>query len=488
MAADAPLLEVREIVKSFGGIRVLNSVGFDVRRAEVHALVGENGAGKSTLMNILSGVLQPDGGEMLWDGQPVRLHGPHDAQRFGISFVHQELALVPQLNVAENIFLGRAVSRFGFLRFSEMHDRAAAVLRRLGCDIDPQRCVSELSLAERQLVEIARAVAFEQRLVIMDEPTAALSERDATRVFDSIRALRNEGVSVIYISHRLKEIFELSDRVTVLRDGEVIFTLPTPELTNYAVVRAMVGAKLTEKIAAPHSTYRREEEAIRLSGPTELVVRRGEIVGLAGLAGSGRTELLESIFGLTATKQELVIGGKPAKVRTPRDAIRSGIALVPEDRKAKGLVLNGSVLSNIALAGGRDRFFLRGAEEKRVADKWVQTLSIKVPGLDEPVMHLSGGNQQKIVLAKWLYAGAQVFLLDDPMRGIDIRAKGEILDVIRDLARGGAAVLVASSEIEELLAFADRIIVMHRGRIAGELTHEEATEEQIMHLATGAAH
>ena len=488
MTVDAPLLEVRQISKSFAGNPVLADVCLDVQRAEIHALVGENGAGKSTLMNILSGVLQPDSGEILWDGRPVHLHRPNDAQNLGISFVHQELALVPQLNVAENIFLGRPKSRFGFPRFGDMRDRARTVLQKLGSQIDPMCPISDLSLAERQLVEIARGVAFEERLIIMDEPTAALSDHDAQKVFDSILALRREGVSVIYISHRLKEIFELSDRVTVLRDGEVVFTRPTSELTHHAIVGAMVGRKLNEKIATPHSTYRRDEEAIRISGPTNIVVRRGEIVGLAGLAGSGRTELLESIFGLTATKLELLLRGKSTRIRTPRDAIRNGIALVPEDRKAKGLVLNGSVLTNIALAGGRDRIFLDGADEKQLAQKWVQALSIKVPELDEPVMHLSGGNQQKIVIAKWLYAGAQVFLLDDPMRGVDVRAKADILDAIRDLARNGAAVLVASSEIEELLGFADRIIVLQRGRIAGELSYDEATEEKIMRLATGAAH
>ena len=486
MTAAAPLLEVRGISKSFAGIRVLDNICFDLGQGEVHALLGENGAGKSTLMNILSGVLRPDSGTIFWEGRPLRLHSPNDAHRVGISFVHQELALVPQLSVAENIFLGRPLSRYGFFRFDEMRDRATTVLRKLGCDIDPRRPVGELSLMERQLVEIARGVAFEQRLVIMDEPTAPLSERDAQRVFDAIGALRRHGVSVIYITHRLKEVFLVSDRVTVLRDGVVIFTLPTSELTPYAIIRAMVGPRLADKIAAPHATFCREEEAVRTG--TGLVVRRGEIVGLAGLAGSGRTELLESIFGLAPQKADLQLHGKPVTVRTPSDAIRSGIALVPDDRKAKGLVLNGSVLANIALAGGRNRLFLRRADEKSSADQWVRKLSIKVPALDEAVMHLSGGNQQKIVIAKWLYAGAQVFLLDEPMRGIDVRAKSDILDVIRDLARDGAAVLMASSEIEDLLGFADRIIVLHRGRIAGELSHGAATEEGIMHLATGAAH
>lgn len=486
MDQSAPLLAVLNISKSFGGVRVLDSVPFDVRPGEVHALVGENGAGKSTLMNILSGVVRPDGGEMLWEGRPVHFQGPRDARSLGISFVHQELALVPQLSVAENVFLGRPPVVRGLVDFGEMHARTRRVLRELGRDIDSRRPVAELSLAERQLVEIARSVAFESRLIIMDEPTAPLAEHDAEGLFHLIRLLRGRGVAVIYISHRLREIFAISDRVTVLRDGRHVETQATAEATHEGLVRAMIGRERAERARPAASAGAPSGEALRVAGAVNLAVHRGEIVGLAGLAGAGRTRLVEWLFGAGEfTGNEVWVGGRPVKLRTPVDAIGHGLALVPDDRKGKGLVPGASVLDNIALAGGRKRLFLRRADEARAARHWIGTLRIKVAGLDQPVVYLSGGTQQKVVLAKWLYAGARVFLLDEPTRGIDVGAKAEIYDAVRTLAADGAAVLVASSELEELTTLADRIVVMHRGRVAGELSRAEASEEKVMHLATG---
>ena len=485
MDPSVPLLEVRNISKSFGGIRVLEAIAFDVRRGEVHALVGENGAGKSTLMNIVSGVATPDAGEMLWENRPFRLEGPRDAQALGISFVHQELALVPQLSVAENVFLGRHPVRRGLVNSREMHERTRRVLGGLGREIDSGRPVAELSLAERQLVEIARAVAFECRLIVMDEPTAPLADHDAEALFRSIRLLRARGVSVIYISHRLKEIFEISDRVTVLRDGKHVLTKPTPEVTHEELVRAMIGTELKERLESEASGSAQSEEALRIEGPISLTVHRGEIVGLAGLAGAGRTRLLEWLFGAGRAHCEVLVGGRRVTLRTPVDAVRNGLALVPDDRKTKGLVLGASVLHNIALASGRTRFFIRRAQEEQAAERWVGGLRIKTAGLSQPVVYLSGGAQQKVVLARWLASGARVFLLDEPTRGIDVGAKAEIYDTIRTLAAEGAAVLMASSELEELTGLADRIVVMHRGRIAGELARAEGTDEKIMHLATG---
>jgi ribose transport system ATP-binding protein len=480
------LLELRGITKAFAGFRVLEGVDFDVRPAEVHALAGENGAGKSTLMNIVSGVLPADGGTMLWDGRPVQPRTPREAQNLGIAFVHQELALAPELTAAENIFLGRHPSTRGWIHWGEIYDRAGAILRDLGLDIDPRRRVIELSLAQRQLVEIARALAFDSRLIIMDEPTAPLGGKDAEGLFRTIATLRGRGVSVVYISHRLREVFEIADRVTVMRDGRRVFTRPASETTPDDLVRAMVGEELKARMAPGAACEGTQQEALRINGSMNLVVRRGEVVGLAGLAGAGRTELLEWLFGADgAPARRVTIHGVEVTIRNPRDAIRQGIGLVPDDRKGKGLVLGASLCENIALPGRRGRFFLRGAEERRSGDRLMGELRIRAVSIDQPLRYLSGGNQQKAVLAKWLSAGSSIFLLDEPTRGVDVRSKGEIYDIIRALCARGCAVLLASSELEELLALADRIVVMHRGRIAGELSREEATEERIMQLATG---
>jgi ribose transport system ATP-binding protein len=479
------LLELRGISKWFSGVRVLEGVDFDVRAGEVHALVGENGAGKSTLMNIVSGIVAADAGQMLWEGQPVRLRGPREAQELGINFVHQELALAPQLSAAENIFLGRHPARGGWVRWQEIYDRARELLNGLGHSIDARRLVADLSLAERQLVEIARALAFRARLIIMDEPTAPLAEGDATALFRTIRNLRERGVGIIFISHRLKEIFQVADRVTVLRDGKQVLTTEVAGASLDDLVRAMVGSELSAQVAPQGAAGVEGEEAIRVEGPVRFAVRRGEIVGFAGLAGAGRTELLEWLFGAGTQAGQVFVNGRPVKVRTPLDAIRHGMALVPDDRKAKGLVLGATLHHNIALASGRRRWFIRAARERHAAGRLLGELRIKSAGLDQRVLYLSGGNQQKAVLAKWLYAGARVFLLDEPTRGIDVRSKAEIYDLVRGLASRGAAVLLASSELDELLRLADRIVVLHRGRIAGELARAEATEERIMHLATG---
>jgi ribose transport system ATP-binding protein len=482
------LLELRGIQKAFSGFRVLEGVDFDVNPAEIHALAGENGAGKSTLMNIVSGVLRADGGTMRWDGREVSPRTPRDAQNLGIAFVHQELALAPDLSAAENIFLGRHPSARGWVRWREIYDRAGQILHDLGHDIDPRRRVGDLSLAQQQLIEIARALAFQSRLIIMDEPTAPLTGKDAEGLFRTIRTLRDRGVSVVYISHRLREVFEITDRVTVMRDGRRVFTRPTAETSQDDLVRAMVGEDLKARMAATSSRRNQREEALRIGGDKNLVVHRGEVVGLAGLAGAGRTELLEWLFGADdAPPRRVTVNGREVVIRTPRDAIREGIGLVPDDRKGKGLVLGASLCDNIALPGRRDNLFLKSADERRSADQLIGELRIRAVSMDQPLRYLSGGNQQKAVLAKWLSAGTNIFLLDEPTRGVDVRSKAEIYDIIRGLCARGCAVLLASSELEELLALSDRIVVMHRGRIAGELTREEATEERIMNLATGGA-
>jgi ribose transport system ATP-binding protein len=484
------LLDLRGISKSFGSTPVLHGVDFDVRAGEVHALAGENGAGKSTLMNIVSGVLPADSGEILWQGRTVRMRGPRDAREVGIAFVHQELALAPNLSAAENVFLGRHPARpvaagMGWVRWREIHETAARLFAQLGHAIDPRRPVGELSLAQRQIVEIARALAFDARLIILDEPTAPLSDADAEGLFRAIGHLRERGAGVIYISHRLKEIFRIASRATVMRDGRRVLTEDCAALTADDIVHAMTGGKWGRPSPAVVCPAESKKKVPALSIDGQLTVHFGEIVGLAGLAGAGRTRLLESLFGARKPLAGIRIGGKPVEIRKPLDAIRRGLALIPDDRKGKGLIPGAPVRDNIALAANRQRFFLRGAEETSAAGRFASELRIKLAGLDQPALRLSGGNQQKVVLAKWLNAGARVFLLDEPTRGIDVHSKAEIYELVRRLAREGAAILVASSEVEELLGLADRILVMHRGRITGELPREAATEQGIMRLATG---
>ena len=494
-----PLLELRRITKSFHTVPVLHDVDFDVCAGEVHALVGENGAGKSTLMNIVGGVHAADAGEMLWEGRRVAAATPRQSQELGISFVHQELALAPQLSVAENIFLGsHPVARLRcWVRWGEMEERARSLLAELGQTIDPAQPVESLSLAERQLVEIAKALAARARLIIMDEPTAPLSEKETARLFSVIAQLRGRGVAVIYISHRLMEIFQVAGRVTVLRDGRRIMTRPVADTSHGELVSAMVGAEIEDR-HPPSASPPAAAEALRIEGwsapgsfrDIHLTLRRGEIVGLAGLAGAGRTELLESLFGVGERDAgRLYVNGRPVALRTPEDAVRHGLALVPDDRKAKGLVLTGSLLFNLVLAAPRAHaragLFPNGGAEKRAGERLVEALRIKAAGMQQLVQHLSGGNQQKVVLGKWLFAGASVFLLDEPTRGVDVRAKAEIYEIIRGLAARGAAVLFVSSELEEILRLADRVLVMHRGRVTGELAGAQATQERIMQLATG---
>jgi len=498
----APLLKLEGITKSYSGVRVLEDVSLEVRAGEVHALLGENGAGKTTLMNIVSGNTRADRGRMYWLGEPVAPRDPREGRRLGIGYVHQEPALVAPLSAAENIFLGRQPARrvlLDWVRWGEIHDRAGALLRQLSCPVDPARPIEQLSLAERQMVEIARALAFEARLLILDEPTAPLSEREAARLFEILAQLKGHGVSIIYISHRLKEVYQCADRVTVLRDGRRIVTKPVAETDPDSLVRWMAGREV-RVAAATAAGGPAAAEALRVESFTlpdkfsevSFAVHGAEIVALAGLAGAGRTELVEAIFGAAEGARGCVyLGGRPVRITSPVEAVRHGLALVPDDRKGKGLVPAASVRFNLALAGQR-RFarlgwFIDEARETRRADELVRDLRVKTPGCEEPVMYLSGGNQQKIVLARWLFAGAKVFFFDEPTRGVDVASKAEIHGIIRRLAEGGAAVVLVSSELEEVMALAGRILVMHRGRLAGELRREEVSEERIMLLATGGA-
>jgi ribose transport system ATP-binding protein len=497
-----PLLRMENITKSFSGVTVLDDVSFEVRSGEVHALIGENGAGKSTLMKIVTGAYQADCGKVSWKGRPSEIKNPHQAHDLGINIVHQELMLVPQLSIGENVFLGRhSVGRGAsrWVRWDDINEQSSSLLKALGHPLDPKRPVGELSTAEQQLVEIARALAFSAELIIMDEPTSPLSEHETKRLFQTILQLKERGVSVVYISHRLKEIHQVADRVTVLRDGRHIVTRPIQEVTTENLVRYMVGREISEQFSEKKSREN-GEEALRVEGLTasgkfsdiSFRVRRGEIVGLAGLVGAGRTELVETLFGAgEAESGKVYLDGQLVSIKTPMDAVRHRLALVADDRKAKGLVLGGSVRFNVALAAPRKsaryRIFLNSSREKEVAGQLARELHLKTSSVEQKVMYLSGGGQQKVVLAKWLAADSKVFILDEPTRGIDVGSKAEIYDLIRRLAESGVAILLVSSELEEILHLADRILVMHRGRISGELPCEGATEELIMQLATGGA-
>lgn len=490
---------MEHITKTFSGVVVLDDVGFDVCPGEVHALIGENGAGKSTLMKIVTGLYEADAGQVFWKGEPVHITTPHQAHSLGINIVHQELMLVPQLSIGENVFLGRHLCSGGFSRFvrwGDINERARSLLESLGHPLDPTRNVADLSIAEQQLVEIARALAFSAELIIMDEPTSPLSEHETAKLFETISQLKARGVSIVYISHRLKEIHQVADRVTVLRDGRHITTKLISETTTDQLVRYMVGRDIRKQFSGSKSEI--SSEALRVEGLTargkfadiSFSVRRGEIVGLAGLVGAGRTELVETLFGAgEAEAGRVYVDGLPVTIKTPIDAVRHGLALVADDRKAKGLVLGGSIRFNIALAASRKfaryGLFLDPSREKNISEKLTRDLHLKTPSVEQQVTYLSGGGQQKVVLAKWLSADSKIFFLDEPTRGIDVGSKAEIYDLIRRLADRDVAIVLVSSELEEILHLSDRILVMHRGRITGELNRDEATEELIMQLATG---
>lgn len=494
-------VEMRGISKNFGGVRALRNVTFRSRGGEVHTVVGQNGAGKSTLMNILSGVYAPDSGEILLDGQRVRLASPHEAQRAGISIIHQELNLLPDLSVAANVFMGReSRHRFGLLDSREQSRRAQEVLARLGVNIDPAERVGNLSVAQQQMVEIAKALSLNARVVIMDEPSATLGAAELERLFEVISALKEHGVAVIYISHRLGEVFQIADWVTVFRDGVIVDSRAITGIDRTSLVRMMIGSSSFTEQFPPRSASV-GAEALRVEHMScalvlydvSLVVHTGEIVGMAGLMGSGRTELAQAIFGVRLHESgSITISGKPARIRRPWSAIGSGLGYLPESRKEEGLVMGLSVTQNVALASLKNRqqlgFITRNAERSAVSDT-VASLNVSTPSLSQEVERLSGGNQQKVVIAKWLICKPNLIIFDEPTRGVDVAAKVEIWRLMRELADNGAAILMISSEIPEIIGMSDRVLVMHRGRIAGELSAEQASEEAILTIASfGGSH
>src|SRR5918998_2620514 len=477
-----PLLEMRGITKSFFGVPVLDAVDLDVVPGEVHAVVGENGAGKSTLMKILVGAYQPDEGSILLEGEEVRFSHPRQAQERGVSIIYQEFNLLPERTVAQNIFLGREPARGPLVDNRAMEEATAKLLAELGVEgaISPGSPVRELSVAQQQTVEIAKALSFEARILVMDEPTAALSPHEVDALFDRVRLLQERGLAVVYISHRLKEIFELSRRITVLKDGRRVDTVASDSVRPGELVRMMVGRELDHYFPPRATAGEIGPVRLQVRGAAvgklhdiDLEVRGGEIVGLAGLAGAGRTEVARALFGVEPVTAGIVeLNGKPVRIRSPRQAIRAGIGFLTEDRKLEGLVLPQSVRDNALLALrslGQARMNERPVKEAPSVLDLARRVELRAASLEQEVRYLSGGNQQKVVLAKWLATRAQILIFDEPTRGIDVGAKAGIHELMRELARAGAAILMISSELPEVIGMSDRILVMRDGTIAGEL-------------------
>ncbi|WP_028815496.1 sugar ABC transporter ATP-binding protein [Streptomyces flavidovirens] len=496
MSSQDELLRIEGIRKTFPGVVALDSVDFDLRRGEVHVLLGENGAGKSTLIKMLSGAYRPDSGRILVGGEEVRVHGAQDAERLGIATIYQEFNLVPELTVAENIFLGRQPRRFGMIDRKRMEADAEELLRRVGVDVSPRVLVRELGIARLQMVEIAKALSLEARVLIMDEPTAVLTSEEVDKLFRIVRQLREDGVGVVFITHHLEEIAALGDRVTVLRDGRSIGQVPA-STSEDELVRLMVGRSIEQQ-------YPRErpeaagDALLSVRGLTRggvfhdvsFDVRAGEVVGLAGLVGAGRTEVVRAVFGADPYDAgSVAVRGERLGKGDVNAAMGAGIGLVPEDRKGQGLVLDASVQDNLGLVTLRSAtrgglVDLKG--QRAAAARIAEQLGVRMAGLGQHVRTLSGGNQQKVVIGKWLLAGALVLILDEPTRGIDVGAKVEIYQLINELTASGHAVLMISSDLPEVLGMSDRVLVMAQGRIAGELPAHEATQDAVMALAVSA--
>ncbi len=490
------LLEMRGITKQFPGVLALDGVDLSVDAGQVLALVGENGAGKSTLMNILAGVFPATAGEILWQGQRVEIDSPLSARQLGVAIIHQELQLCENLDIAANLFLGREPrrgGRLGVLRSRRQYADSRQWLDRVGLPLPADTPLSRLTVAQKQLVEIARALSVNARLVVMDEPTSALTETEARRLFELIAQLKANGIAVIYISHRLEEVLSHTDRVVCLRDGRRVGEARTAELSRDAIIKMMVGREVAQLFPKrPVAVHDVVLDVRHLAAPAvsdvSFVVRRGEIVGFAGLVGAGRSEVMHALFGAVKRRGgEVYLHGVLQRIREPRDAVKAGLAYVTEDRKLLGLVLTQSVRENVTLAflraicGG---ILLRRGRETTVTRDAIERLRIKVADMHTPALNLSGGNQQKVVLAKWLAGTPAVIILDEPTRGIDVASKAEIHSLICDLAEEGAGVILISSEMEEVLAMSDRILVMAEGRITGELLKREATQERVMQLAS----
>ncbi len=490
-------VELRNISKSFGGINALKNVTFKTKPGEIHALVGENGAGKSTLMKILSGAYSKDNGQLFIDGQEVNIRNTHDSKKLGIGIIYQEFSLVPELSVAENIFLNQTNITGYWIKRSKINHKAAKLIESIGFKIDPAVQVDSLSIADQQIVEIAKALSENVQVIILDEPSAVLGSQEVQKLFDTLKKLKKEGVAIIYISHHLNEIFQIADRITVLKDGTSSESLLAKATDKDSIIKLMLGRPLETMF--PRRDTIIGEEILKVDGlhfvdqnkTISLSVKAGEIVGIAGLVGSGRSETARAIFAADKRKKGTVfLNGEKVPLRSPREAVKKGIGMVPEDRKQHGVILSLSVQKNISLTNLQaiaNRFgFINAKKEKENINSLIQKLTIKTENENQEVGTLSGGNQQKVVLAKWLNRECSVLIIDEPTRGVDVGAKVEIYNLINELSQKGVALLVISSDTSELIGISDRILVMRKGLIQGELEKKDFTEEAILRLSIGA--
>jgi len=491
---DKYILELKNVSKAFPGVQALKKINFNLKKGEVHSLVGENGAGKSTLLKILAGAYKKDTGVITLKGEEVKITDPKQALDLGISVIYQEFNLIPNLSIAENIFMGRAPrKKSGLIDFLKLHDDAGFFLKKIGMKKDPKTLVTELSVAEQQMVEIAKSLSLSAGIIVMDEPTSALTESEKETLFKIIGELKEKEVSVVFISHIIEEVLEISDRITVLRDGEYVKTVNAMDTTPQKIIRMMVGRELKDfypKIEAKKGKIVLEVKTLTKKSKYEDIsfrLHEGEVLGFAGLVGSGRAEVMRGIFGIeTPDSGEIYIRGNKVKVNSIFETIKMKMGFVPEDRREEGLILSRSVKDNInitKLSGINSYGFVKKQKEEEIADKYRKRLNIRTPNTQQIVQNLSGGNQQKIVIAKWLAIDPRILILDDPTRGIDVGAKKEIYSLINDLAKEKIGIILISSELPEILNISDRILVMREGRITGEFTRKEATQEKIMQLA-----
>lgn len=490
---EMALLEMKHIHKRFPGVYALKDVNLELQRGEVHALLGENGAGKSTLIKVLGGIYSADEGEIIIEGRKVSIQGVKDAQENGISIIHQELVLVPYMTVAENIFLGREPMKSGFVDKKKMNEEAQVLLDAYDMKIRATRLVKDLTIAQQQMVEIVKAISYRSRILVMDEPTSSISDKEVAFLFETMRNLTKKGVGIIYISHKMSELEEICDRVTVLRDGEYVGTKVVKETSKDALIAMMVGRELTNYYVRD---FQEPGEVVlkcegisdgKLAKDVDFELRKGEIVGFAGLVGAGRSEVMKSIFGLMPKSQgNIYIEGKKVTIKSPVDAIRHGIALVPEDRKLEGLYRVQSVRFNSTIEVLQDfikGIFVNGEKEREITQNYIDKMATKTPSQEQMIGNLSGGNQQKVLIGRWLATHPKILILDEPTRGVDVGAKSEIYSIMNELVKEGMSIIMISSELPEILGMSDRIYVMAHGKLKGCIGHEEATQEAIMKFA-----